>query len=142
MNTSLKATTSVVFKAPASRVWVALTDPKEIKKYLFGTEAVSDWKEGSPLIFKGTWEGKSYEDKGKILQIEKEKVLRYTYWSGFSGKPDLPENYNILTFELEPQNETTKLSITQENATSKESLDHSMKNWGTVLQSMKKLIES
>lgn len=141
MDNKLTATTSKEINAPISKVWAALVDPKEIKKYLFGTEAVSDWKEGSSLIFKGEWKGKSYEDKGKILKIEPEKVLKYTYWSAASGIEDKPENYNILTFALEPTTDTTKLSITQETGSSQEGLDHSMKNWNIVLDSMKKLLE-
>ncbi len=136
------ATTSIEIQAPAAKVWAALTDPKEIKKHMFGTEAVSDWNVGSSLTFKGEWQGKKYEDKGKILKIEQEKVLKYTYWSAASGKPDSPENYSALTFALETHKEGTMLSVTQETNSSQDGLDHSMKNWKMVLETMKKLLEA
>lgn len=135
------ASASIEINADPQKVWAALTDPKEIKKYLFGTEAISDWKKGSSLIFKGEWQGKQYEDKGTILEIVQEKILKFSYWSAMSGKPDSPENYSILTFEVEPTENGTKLSITQETNSSQEGLDHSMKNWGTVLATIKKLME-
>ena len=30
--------------------------------------ALTDWEEGSSLVFRGEWEGKAYEDKGTILE--------------------------------------------------------------------------
>ena len=48
--------------APASKVWDALTKPELIKQYLFGTDVISDWKVGSPITYKGEWQGKSFEE--------------------------------------------------------------------------------
>ncbi|HTX19358.1 MAG TPA: SRPBCC family protein [Bacteroidota bacterium] len=128
-------------KAPASKVWEALTTPEWIKQYLFGTKAISDWKVGSPIVFTGTWEGKEYKDKGTILKFEKEKVFQYNYWSSFSSLPDLPENYAVITFELSPRGGSTELSLTQDNISNEVALEHSGKNWDGVLGTMKQLIE-
>ena len=84
---------TVTINAPKSKVWDALTNPAQIKKYMFGTDASSDWKVGSPITFRGVWEGKPYEDKGTILEMMKEKILKYNYWSNFSGDRDEPSNY-------------------------------------------------
>ena len=46
MQNLLTAKTSVKLNATPERVWKALTDPEEIKQYLFGTKATSDWKIG------------------------------------------------------------------------------------------------
>ena len=56
------AAASVTIAATAERVWDALTNPSLIKQYLFGTDAISDWKPGSPITYRGVWEGKPYED--------------------------------------------------------------------------------
>src|SRR6266699_1795446 len=101
---------SITIQAPVAEVWKALTDPDLIKQYFFGTNAISDWKEGSTLIFKGEWNGHAYEDHGKILQIEFQKMLRYSYWSSFSGLPDVPENYQVITYFLQPENVETVLT--------------------------------
>jgi uncharacterized protein YndB with AHSA1/START domain len=142
MNNTYVARATVTFTAPASKVWQALTDPKLIKQYLFGTDVTTDWKVGSSITYSGVWEGKPYEDKGKILQVKPEKLLVSTFWSALAGLPDLPENYQTVRYELSPEGSATKLTIIQDNNDSQASADHSAGNWKMVLDGMKKLIES
>ena len=141
MSANLIAKASTSISAPASRVWDALTNPEIIKKYFFGTQAVSDWKEGSPLEFKGEWEGKKYVDKGIILKSEPGKLFQYTYLSSFSNLPDLPENYANITYELHEDDGETTLTVKQENVANEEARKHSEKNWEYVLKSLKDLLE-
>ncbi|MCL5009026.1 MAG: SRPBCC domain-containing protein [Patescibacteria group bacterium] len=141
MEKTFWAEASILIQVPAARVWMALTTPELIKQYLFGTEAVSDWQIGSTITYRGTWEGKTYEDKGKILELEPEKHLLTTYWSSFSGLPDAPESYQTVAYDLTPEGSSTKLTITQDNIKSEGSRDHSAKNWQMVLESLKKLLE-
>jgi uncharacterized protein YndB with AHSA1/START domain len=141
MDQKLIAKASTVINAPASKVWQALTQPELIKQYLFGTEVVSDWKVGSPITYKGVWEGKAYEDKGTILEIEPEKHLLSTYWSSMSGQPDLPENYKHVDYALSPSDGGTLLTITQDGNASQASKEHSEKNWHMVLKGLKDLLE-
>jgi len=135
------ATAKIEIRASADKVWDALTNPKLIKEYLFGTEAKSDWKVGSPITYSGVWEGKHYEDKGKILELVPRKLLKSTYWSSMAGKPDLPEYYQTVTYALSEAGGQTTLTITQENNPSVESADHSGSNWKMVLEALKKLVE-
>ena len=109
---------------------------------MFGTEVTTDWQVGSPITYKGQWEGKTYEDKGKILQIEPGKLLVSTFWSSLSGLPDVPENYNTVRYELSTEGNATRLTITQDNNATQEEANHSAQNWNTVLDGMKKLLES
>ncbi len=141
MNNGLTLTTSISINASKSKVWKALTDPEQIKKYLFGTETKSDWKVGSPITFSGEWEGKPYQDKGTILEIEKEKILKYSYWSSFSGTEDTSENYANVTYSIEEKNGKTIFTLTQDSIKSKEALDHSEQNWKMVMKSLKELLE-
>jgi uncharacterized protein YndB with AHSA1/START domain len=141
MSANLIAKASTTIEAPASEVWDALTNPKMIKQYFFGTDAISDWKEGSTLEFRGTWDGKEYVDKGVILKTEPYKLFQYSYFSSFSSLPDTPENYANITYELlEDGNETT-LNVKQENIHSEEARKHSEENWNSVLKDLKALIE-
>jgi uncharacterized protein YndB with AHSA1/START domain len=142
METGISSKVEATFKAPASRVWKALTDPVEVKQYLFGTDmSVSEWKVGGSISYKGIWQDKEYEDKGKILKYIPEKLLVTSYWSAFSGKPDLPENYQIVSYQLTPEDGGTKLIITQDNVASEEGKKHSEGNWKMVLDAMKKVVE-
>lgn len=136
------AKASANIKAPAHKVWEALTSPAIIKEYLFGTEAISDFKAGSPITYKGQWQGKEYEDKGVILEVVPEKRLVSTYWSSMGGKADVPENYNKVRYELDEKDGQTTLTITQDNNPTPESRDHSQKNWEMVLGKIKNLLES
>ncbi len=133
---------SIQLNAPVSKVWDALTKPELIKQYFFGTEVSSDWKKGSPIFYRGVWEGKPYEDKGHILDIEKEKFIRYNYWSSFSGTEDILANYANISYELSENNGTTILTILQDGHKDQVALDHSNKNWGMVLDGLKKLLEA
>ena len=141
MITNIEFNTTIEVNASTASVWDALINPEKIKQYLFGTNTFCDWKVGSPLRFTGEWEGKTYEDKGTILAIEKESVLSYDYWSNFSGVADLPENYQIVTFRLVDNNGKTSLSLTQQNICSEEAKAHSQENWKMVLSSLKDLVE-
>ncbi|EQA38399.1 hypothetical protein LEP1GSC047_2163 [Leptospira inadai serovar Lyme str. 10] len=141
MKNQFTASASIRIRASAAKVWQGLTDPNLIKKYFFGTEAISDWKVGSRLLFKGVWEGKEYLDKGTILQVEPERLFRYNYLSSFSNLEDLPENYANITYELSQQNDETSLVITQDNILSDEARKHSEQNWDFVLNELKKLLE-
>jgi uncharacterized protein YndB with AHSA1/START domain len=140
-NNNLTATASVVIHKPASVVWQALIDPEKIKEYLFGTQTETDWKPGSPIFFRGSWQGQRYEDKGTILKVENEKLLSYTYWSSMSGKEDIPDNYNTVTFTLAPAEGSTQVTIVQDNNASEESRAHSESNWNMVLTTMKEKVE-
>ena len=138
---TLTATKSIVINATAQRVWEALTDPAQVKQYMWGSEVVSTWKQGSPLVYRGVWEGKPFEDKGTILEIDPPRLLRTNYFSPLSGKPDAPENYAEVTYALSPQAGGTKLTVTQSNIPNEAGKTQSEGNWGTVLDAVKKLIE-
>jgi len=135
------ARTSVTINAPALKVWEALTKPDLIKQYLFGTHVTTDWRVGSPITYEGVWQGKAYKDKGKILQVEPNKLLVSTFWSALAGLPDVPENYQTVRYELSAAGDGTKLNITQDNNATQEEADHSAQNWKMVLDGMKQLLE-
>jgi len=136
------AEVSVVANAPASRVWEALTEPELIKQYMFGAEVATDWKEGSPITYRGEFNGKPYEDKGVIIWFEPEKTLVSTHWSPLSGTEDSPENYHTVRYDLkEEEGGRTRLTLTQDNNASEEERAESEKNWKMMLEGLKKLVE-
>jgi len=141
MKSNIKAQVSINIHAPISNVWEALTKPEIIKQYFFGTNTITDWKVGSPIKFKGEWEGKSYEDKGTILDIQKNKLIKYDYWSSMSGIEDKPENYVIVTYQLSGKDENVNLSVLQENIPDEKMKVHSEENWNKVLKGLKKVVE-
>ena len=132
---------SVSIDAPVERVWNALVDPAAIREYMFGAEAVSEWREGDPIAWKGVWKGKAYEDKGKILELRPEERLRYTHFSPLSGLPDEPGSYHTVTIDLAPEGDRTMLDLEQDNNRTAESRQHSEAQWGQMLAGLKAYVE-
>jgi uncharacterized protein YndB with AHSA1/START domain len=141
MHKNLCVTKTIEINAEVAKVWDALTKPELIKRYLFGTETITDWQVGSEIIFQGTWEGKPYRDKGEIVKVSPKETLQYTYWSGFSGLEDKKENYSLLTYNLQEKDGATVLSFTQEGFANEQARNHSDKSWDMVLDKMKGLLE-
>jgi uncharacterized protein YndB with AHSA1/START domain len=141
MDKNLVALASIKINAPAARVWAALVDPQAIKQYMFGTKVVTEWREGTPIVWKGEWQGRQYEDKGIILKFEPETRLQYSHFSPLSGASDLPENYHIVTVELLPEGERTRVTLAQDNNATVEEQEHSKQNWNMMLADLKKYLE-
>ena len=109
---SLSTQGAIIIDAPAAAIWDVLTNPKKIKLYLFGSNVHTDWKVGSPIISTRERIHPHAEpaehpivDKGSVLKIEKEKLLKYSYYNSQEGYADLPENYSIVTYTIEKENE-------------------------------------
>src|SRR5262245_5674619 len=141
MEKGLVAHAVVLISAPIEKVWDALVNPQTIKQYMFGTQVSSDWTAGSAILWKGEWQGKRYEDRGVVLQVEPGRRLQYTHFSPLSGLPDAPENYHTVTIDLSSEPLTTRVSLSQDNNLTDQARDHSEKNWHMMLGSLKMLLE-
>ena len=138
---TFSSTSNLLIHASRDRVWQALTDPALVKQYFFGTNLDTTWKVGSPLTFRGEWEGKSYEDRGTVLAFEPGRSLSYSYWSSFSDQPDTPETRQIVRYDLTDEGSDVRLTVTQSNVDTQERADHSAQNWQRVFGGLKKLVE-
>ena len=127
------ATAEAEIHAPRSKVWRALTDPEQIQKYML--------KPGSRITWKGEYEGKTYEDKGEVLEVVQDRRLKVTHFSPLSGKEDAPENYHTLVYELKENDGKTHVSLSQDNNPSDEAAEHSRANWEKMLSALKEVVE-
>jgi uncharacterized protein YndB with AHSA1/START domain len=124
-------------------VWHALTNPDQIKLYMHGADTVTDWVVGQPIVWRGEWQGKPYEDKGVILAFEPQTLLSYTHWSPLGGSEDKPENYHTVTYELRGDATKTNLRLTQSNNPTQAAADSMATNaWGPMMQNFKELLEN
>lgn len=128
--------------APRSEVWRVLTDPDEIEKYMFGSRVETDWKPGSPITWKGEYEGKTYEDTGEILEVEPERRLKLTHSSAASSGGPASGSFHTLVYSLEDKNGMTHVSVSQDNNTSDEAAEHSQANWERMLSGLKEVVEA
>ena len=141
MDNNLIAKASISINAPSAKVWDALVNPDVIKQYMFGTNVVSDWKEGSSIVWKGEWQGKPFEDKGVILQFKPRRTLQYSHFSPLAGLPDKPENYHSITIDVSDEGAQTGVHQSQDKNPTEQAREHSEKNWDVMLTGLKKLLE-
>ena len=134
--------TSVIIRAPIEDVWDALTTPELIKRWFFGVDTETDWQVGGPLVHRGEWQGKPYEDKGTILRFEPPTLLVHSHWSPASGVPDRPEHYQEVSWSLTDRDGATTLTVAETNLPSQEAKAISEESWKAVLDNLKDLLET
>lgn len=129
---------SILIDAPREKVWEAVVTPALIKQYMMGSDVDTDWQVGSPIVWKGEYEGKKYEDKGEILQMEPEKLVQYTH----DVKPDAPEKYHIVTVRLDEEEDgQIRLTITQDNNPDEAAREYTTEFWENVVEQIKEIVE-
>jgi len=138
----LGTTTSVIIRAPIEDVWDALTTPELIKRWFFGVDTEADWQVGGPIVHRGEWQGKPYEDKGTILRFEPPTLLVHSHWSPASGVPDRPEHYQEVSWSLTDRDGATTLTVAETNLPSEEAKARSEESWKAVLDNLIDLLET
>ena len=141
MKNNLILKKTIEIKASKIDVWKVITNLEKLKKTMFGCDVITDWNVGSEILFKGNWNDKDFIDKGIILDYKEGEFYEYSYWSNFSGIPDIPENYSIIKFQLDESEQATILSLQQKNFATQTMYKHSNKNWDAALSALKKVIE-
>ena len=75
--------------------------------YLYGSDVFTDWNTGSEILFtrdrlhsKAPLSEKPIVDRGKVIKIEKEELLKFSFYSSMEGYPDLAENYSVVSYIL------------------------------------------
>jgi uncharacterized protein YndB with AHSA1/START domain len=95
------------FNAPVEKVWKAITDKNQMKKWYF------DLAEFKPVVgfqfqFEGGNEGRIYIHLCTITDVEINKKLRHSWkYKGFEGE-------SFVTWELFPDGEKTRVRLTHE----------------------------
>jgi uncharacterized protein YndB with AHSA1/START domain len=133
---------SIEINASSPKIWESLVKPELAKEYLFGAEIVTDWKVGSPITFKGEFNGNKYEEKGVLLNVEPNTQLQYSHWSHFDGLPDTSENYRTWTFDIIEKNGMTLLTISEDNIPTEKQKNRSDEFWKEALLKIKRIVEN
>ena len=105
--TSAPIVKEVLLDAPIEKVWKALTDKEEMKKWYFD---IAEFKPevGFSFSFLGEKEGRKFVHVCTIQEVEVNKKLCYTWtYEGVAGE-------TLVSFELFPEGNQTRLRLTHE----------------------------
>ena len=122
------------------KLWRALIEPEFTRQFWVETWQDCDWKPGSSwklMIPDGR-----VADSGEVLEIEPLKRLALSWRNEF--QPALrEEGYSRMTYELEPQGEAVKLTITHEMEKADSKFIAAVSGgWPMILASLKSLLET
>lgn len=136
---------TVLINASPAQVWSTLTIPDIMTTWMGSPEmeikVITDWKVNSPILIQGFHHVK-FENKGLVLQNDKESKLSYSHLSNISRLPDIPENYAILEFVLTPVEDKTQLTLTITNFPTEVIRKHLEFYWRTTIIGIKKAAEA
>ncbi|OAQ39194.1 ATPase [Pedobacter psychrophilus] len=132
----------LTISASKDKVWEALTNPKIIKLWQYGSELETDWKVGQKIRFKSEWEGQVFEQWGTVLEFEPNEKLKYSLFAPRPGLEDKPENYFVMEYEIIPKGDITELIITQEDNRSGSKQEEEQGEENPILKNLKSIIES
>lgn len=106
---------TIKINAPIHRVWDTITKPELVKLWQYGSDLLTTWEIDSDIKFSTEWEGKLFEQWGKVLEARPNELIKYSLFAPRPGLEDKPENYFIMTYLLTDENGQTKLEIIQED---------------------------
>jgi uncharacterized protein YndB with AHSA1/START domain len=106
---------NVKIVAPAKTVWRALTVPDLVKRWQYGSDLLTTWEVGTPIIFRNEWNGQVFEQKGNVLEFLPESRLRYSLFFPRPDLQDTPEHCFVMTYELAEREGVTSLLVRQED---------------------------
>lgn len=141
-NTESKIVRKLLLHATPAEVWNALTNPAQTKKYMFNCEVSSDWKVGSAITWKGNYQGYESGERGEILGIEKNRLLKYSSIDPNFGIEIKPENFLHITYTLKKIQDKTELTTVVESFNGDpKRMEHIAGGWDNiVLPALEKLL--
>jgi uncharacterized protein YndB with AHSA1/START domain len=133
---------TVKILAPAKKVWLALTSPGLVKQWQYGSELLTTWEVGAPIVFRNEWNGQVFEQKGTVLEFSPDSRVRYSLFFPRPDVEDIPENYFFMTYELTESDGATTLLVRQEDPRPSQPDESSGGDDGpNVLSTLKELVE-
>lgn len=133
---------TITINASIQKVWETLTKPERVKLWQYGSDLITNWNVGSDIKFRAEWEGKIFEQWGKVLEIRLNELIKYSLFAPRPGLEDKPENYFVMNYILTKKNGTTKLEIIQEDNRPNAVQEEPQGEESPILQSLKKIAET
>ena len=126
----------VYIAATPERVWQALTDSELTKQYYYGNSVESDWRPGSPMVYRNPDGTESIQCE--IVEVDPPRRLVHTFL--FPGTDESPSR---CTWTIEPRGDATLLTLTHDEfdgeTVTYKSVAH---GWVPILSGLKTLLET
>lgn len=145
---SLIAEKIIEVNAPIEKVWTVITTDVYVVLFMMGMKPITSWKKGADIYWTGRHEGEEHNmAKGKVLESDPMKSLRYTFFFGGYGHADIPENYQTVSFELNKLTENQTILTVQQGDYSvfeegETYLQHASDFWQQAGDKLKEICES
>ena len=126
----------VYIAATPERVWRALTESEFTKQYYYGNTVESDWKPGSPMVYRNPDGTESIECE--VIEADPPRRLVHTFF--FPGTEESPSR---CTWSIEPRGDATLLTLTHDEFDGETATYRSVAHgWVPVLSGLKTLLET
>lgn len=126
----------VYIRATPDQVWRALTESEFTKQYYYGNTVESDWKPGSPMVYRNPDGSEAIQCK--IVEADPPKRLVHTFF--FPGTEESPSR---CTWTIEPRGAASLLSLVHDDFDGETSTYKSVAHgWVPVLSGLKTLLET
>jgi uncharacterized protein YndB with AHSA1/START domain len=133
---------TIKINASTQKVWDTITKPELVKLWQYGSDLLTTWEIGSDIKFRTEWEGKVFEQWGKVLEMRPNELVKYSLYAPRPDLEDKPENYFIMTYVLTHQDGQTQLKIIQEDNRPNAAQEEPQGEENPVLKSLKELAEA
>jgi len=130
----------IYIRTTPEKLWQALIEPEFTRQFWAETWQESEWKPGASwriMIPDGR-----VADTGEIVEFEPYRRIVLTWRNEF--KPELrAEGYSRLTYELDQQKDSVKLTVLHEiDKTGSKFIQAVSQGWPPILSSLKSLLET
>lgn len=112
----MKTSESVVtIQAPVRKVWLALTQPDLVKQWQYGSDLLTTWQPGTPIVFRNEWNGQTFEQRGTVVEFTPESRVKYSLFFPRPDLQDVPANHFFMIYELNESDGMTTVVFRQED---------------------------
>ena len=130
----------IYIRATPERVWQALTDSDLVKRYYFGSVIDSDFRPGSPIVYKQPDTGR-IDIEGEVIEADPPRRLVHTFAVRWDA--DVNDPPTRVAWEITPMGDACRLSVTHDGFTEENATFESTKGgWPVILSGLKTLLET
>ncbi len=129
----------IYIRTTPERLWRAITDSSDTRRYYYNSEVISDWSVGSPLRY--VHDGQTSLEC-TIQEIEPERKLVHSF-SAVYGPHVASEPASRVTWEIKQMGELCRLRlIHDEFAGENHTFHETAEGWPQILSGLKTLVET